>query len=309
VPGPEQAGTVNDEPAPAAGGLLTPLPETGIPPLVHLVPGQRAEDLARRAEIRQYAQQIRQIRHRYLGPNRSAQLRAEGLAQLKEFTDPAAMVPLVQELRGMDDEVQLAVLDHLAASGDAGQGALAWVAIADEDEAIRHEATTRLTTPAAPPVAALLDQGLRSADDTLATRAGTLTGALGVIEAIPLLIHAQVSTPPTGLDRGQGDLAWIAIQTQTAYVQRLEPVVGSGAGAFQPVPGIVTEGFVFRAVDAVVITYRTEIHYTLVAMTTQDWGQSTAHLGYDVTAWRNWYDTEYVPYKIEQAKLGALVGE
>ena len=61
--------------------------------------------------------------------------------------------------------------------------------------------------------------------------------------------------------------------------------------------------------DAVAINYRTAIHRSLVAMTTNDWGQSTEHLGYDMARWREWYNNEYVPLKREQARLAVLAGD
>ena len=76
-----------------------------------------------------------------------------------------------------------------------------------------------------------------------------------------------------------------------------------------PAMGIVTDGVVLRVVDAVAINYRTEIHRSLVAMTTNDWAQSTEHFGYDMARWREWYNTEYLPYKGEQARLAQLAAE
>jgi hypothetical protein len=38
-------------------------------------------------------------------------------------------------------------------------------------------------------------------------------------------------------------------------------------------------------------------------MTTDDWGQSTAHLGYDMNAWWHWYNEQYVPDKNARASL------
>ena len=61
-----------------------------------------------------------------------------------------------------------------------------------------------------------------------------------------------------------------------------------------------------RVVDAVVVIYRTEIHRSLVAMTTDNWGRPTDYLGYDINAWWSWYNTQYVPYKNEQARLAKL---
>ena len=45
---------------------------------------------------------------------------------------------------------------------------------------------------------------------------------------------------------------------------------------------------------------------TLVSMTTNDWGQSTAEFAYDEAAWTDWYNNVYVPYKREQAIIDEL---
>ena len=140
----------------------------------------------------------------------------------------------------------------------------------------------------------------------LANNAGTVAGAVHALETIPLLIFAQSTADPM---QQEGDLAWIAVATQTAFVAGIEPVVGSGSAAFRVIPGVVQEGVILRVVDAVVIFYRTEIHRSLVAMTTHDSGQSTAHLGYDMKAWWVWYNDEYVVFKNRQVREARLAGQ
>jgi hypothetical protein len=165
-----------------------------------------------------------------------------------------------------------------------------------------------MVSPADEPVKYLLNKALRTEDHEVMCAAATVAGALSVTSAIPLLIFGQAAVSGGDGGEGQGDLAWIAIQTQQAYVQSLVPVVGDSSAAFQPVIGIVSSGVVMRVVDAVVIEYRTPVHDALVAMTTHDWGQSTAHLSYNVQAWWDWYNDEYVPFKNEQARKAALSG-
>ncbi len=278
-------------------GLLTPIPDRGaVPPIVELARAPSPESVTFRGRSREFARQIRRIRHKHLGDIRVEELRAEGIARLCELTDPAAFQPMIEELAGEKDDVRLAVLDHFAVQGDEGQAALAWVAIYDQSEAMRYEATRRMVAPASDPVLGVLDGGLRSTRHVIANNAGTLAGALRALETIPLLIFAQATADPFD---NTGDLAWIAIATQRAFVAGVQPIVGDGAGAFAPIPGIVSEGAILRVVDAVVIFYRTEVHRVLVAMTTDDWGQSTAHLGYDIKRWWEWYNTEYVAFKNE----------
>ena len=91
-------------------------------------------------------------------------------------------------------------------------------------------------------------------------------------------------------------------------MQDLIPIVGSNSGAYEPVIGIVSEGVVMRVIDAVAIEYRTPVHSALVAMTSHEWGQSTAHLSYNVQAWWDWYNTQYVPFKNEQTAKAAITG-
>jgi hypothetical protein len=291
-------------------GLLTPLPdEGGVPPIVQMLNAPSEAELAHRAKAREYTRQIRIIRHKHLGNKRVTAIRAQGIAELREFTDPAALRPMWEELKNEKDDVRLAVLDHFASRGDDGQAALAWAAVyttGADDTAIRHEAARRMTRPASPQVLALLDGALRSNRHTVVNNAGALAGALHALETIPLLIFTQVAQDTA---ETEGDLAWIAIQTQTAYTQSIESVVGDGAAAFVPVVGILNEGVVLRAVDAVVVSYRTDVHRSLVAMTSHDWGHSTEHLAYDPRRWWAWYNTEYVPFKQHQAREAALLEE
>ena len=286
---------------------LKPIPAEGVvPPITGSEDALPDDLLTHRARVREYTAQIRAIRREYFTSRDDDARRAEGIELLKEFTDPAAFRPLVSELAGEVDEVQLAVLDHLASCGDEGQGGLAFAAIYHPNPAIRNEATIRMITPPPPAVLAVLDSALRSPVHEVANHAGGLAGALNALQAIPLLIFGQVTTDNV---RNQGDLAWIAVQTQTAYVERLEAVTGSGVGAYRPVMGIVNEGSILRIVDAVAYFYRTEVHRALVSLTTADWGKPTEELGYDMYAWWRWYNAVYVPFKNEQIKIDELAGE
>ena len=142
-------------------GLLTPIPEDGyIPPSVRLVEQQSEAQRAYRAKMRGYRQQIRRIRHEHFGEMRVAEIRREGLDRIRQFTDPAAFAVLIEELSDQNDDVVLGVLDHFQSQGEAGQGALARVALAHDDDAIRNEATRRLDTPPAAPVLFQLDRAL-----------------------------------------------------------------------------------------------------------------------------------------------------
>jgi hypothetical protein len=291
-------------------GLLTPIPEQGnLPPIYSKLYEITAEQLQARAKARGYDKQIARIRHKHFGEIKVASIREQGINELKQFTDPAAFPAMIHTLAREADDVRLAMLDHFAMQGVEGQAALGWVAIYDKDPAIQNEALMRMVTPADEPVKFLLNRALRAEDHDVMCAAATLAGALNVTSTIPLLIFGQAAVGGgEAAGEGQGDLAWIAIQTQQAYVQNLVPVVGDNSGAFQPVMGIVSSGVVMRVVDAVVIEYRTPVHQALVAMTTHDWGQPTEYLSYNVKAWWDWYNNQYVPFKNEQAQKAALAG-
>jgi hypothetical protein len=288
-------------------GFLTPLPDRGaVPPIVEMALAPTQEELDFKARAREHARQIRLIRREYLGGMRVERLRARGIEELCRLEDPAAFEPLIKELSREADDVRLAVLDHFTRQGDEGQAALAWAAIHHEDASMRHEASRRLVAPASQPVLRVLDQGLRSPVHEIANNAGTVAGAVHALETIPLLIFAQATADPV---ENEGDLAWIAVGTQRAFVAAVEPVVGSGAGAFVVIPGVLQEGVILRVVDAVAVFYRTEVHRSLVAMTTEDWGRSTEYLAYDMRAWWRWYNDEYVPFKNEQIMEARMARE
>ncbi|MDA1008155.1 MAG: hypothetical protein O2800_04000 [Planctomycetota bacterium] len=243
--------------------------------------------------------EVRKLKNRQFGQKQNDALRTDGLMQLREMSDWRGFQILHEELMKESDDVRLALLDHYRQHNEAGQAALAWVAVHDGDAAIRNEATTRIDRPAVNEVLAVLDGALRSRNHRIVNNAGILAGALTALPAIPLLIFAQMARDPV---EQQGDLAWIAIGTQTTYVSNLIPVTGNGSGGFQPVIGTILEGVVLRVTDAVAYTYRGGVHNSLVAMTTLDSGQSTAGLGWDMTAWARWYNDEYVPFKQAQAR-------
>lgn len=288
-------------------GLLTPIPEHGgLPPIYDKMYDLTAEEIRHRGQVRQYAKQIRLIRHQHFGDIRVRAVRDQGIEMLSEFTDPAAFHPMIEELKRELDDVRLAMLDHFARHGEGGQTALAWMAIYDDNPAMRNEASKRMVAPPCNGVLAILDGALRSPRHDVASLAAGLASSLNAVQTIPLLIFAQAATET---NQDQGDLAWIAIQTQHAYVQGLVPVVGDNSGAFQPIIGTFSDGSVLRVVDAVVIIYRTFVHESLVNLTTRDWGQPTDRLSYNIKAWWEWYDTKYVPFKREQAEHARLAAE
>jgi hypothetical protein len=145
----------------------------------------------------------------------------------------------------------------------------------------------------------LVESSIRSNVHAHAGAGAQLAAKLQMYELVPTLIVSQVAQQRRGQ---QGDLAYIAIATQRAFVADLEPVVGDNAVGFDPEIGVVSEGVVLRVRDAVIQVYRYDVHNALVGMTTNDWGESTADMGFDIKKWRAWYLEEYRPYKIAQAE-------
>lgn len=287
-------------------GLLNPIPATGgVPPIVAMLDRPAELLRARQAVMDRYRTEFRRLRREHFGSIRAAEIRAAGCARLREYADTLAFPPMIEVMSTEGADVRAALLAHLETQGDVGQAAIAWAAIHPESEPMRRAALDRLVAPACPEVLGVLDEALRSNVHRIANNAGQVAGALNAIETIPLLIFGQATRDPVG--EGGGDIAWIAIQTQQAYVQNLAPVVGNNAGAFQPVIGVVTEGTVLRVRDAVAIVYRTFIHESLVAMTSAEWGRSTASLGYDMGAWWHWYNEEYLPFRNEQVRRRAAI--
>ncbi len=289
------------------GGMQIGFPQ---PPKQVVVDAPSPEALALRAEIREYKRQLTALKRRYL-EHPSPERRAEGLARLREFTDPAAFETMVEVFDDADARVRNAVLDHIHTQGPAGEGALTYLAVHGPNGAYREGAAQRLPNPATPGVMYAIDSMLIDEDAKVAGRAAALASHLNAVSLIPRLIQQQLGGGGGGgggTNSGDrtGDLAWIAVATQQVYVQDLIPLTGDSSGAYQPVVGVVSDGFVMRVLDAVVIEYRTEIHYHLVELTSRDWGKSTEHLAYDPEAWWTWYRQDYLPFKDDQRRLAEL---
>ncbi|MBL9118338.1 MAG: hypothetical protein JNL80_00305 [Phycisphaerae bacterium] len=263
-----------------------------VPPPAGADPTYAREPLPRRGSVIDVAADIKRIKRQHFGSVRSQELRREGIERLKAFREPSSITAMYEELRAERDDVVLGMLDHVATLGESGQAALTWMAIMDENPALRHEATSRIHQPASPAALGVLDAAIRSDHHVVANRAGSLAGAIAATPLVPLLIAAQTTERSV---EETGDLAWIAIGTQRSYVANVVPVTGDSSGAFQPIIGVINEGAVLRIMDAVVVSYRTEIHTSLVGLTSADWGKSTEYLGYDRMAWQRWYAEEYKP--------------
>ncbi len=279
------------------------IPQSGaLPPMVDPDLARSVALKARAARFGPAPAKLRALARRHFGNQRVPEVRRKGLAMLTTHADAGSLFAMPFTLAREADDVRVAIIEHLVDSGDDGQAALAWTAIHHEDEAWRRAATDAITRPATAKVLAVMQLGLRDSAHETVVRAGRLAGALDARIAIPHLIATQYAADEV---RNEGDLAWIAIGTQRSYVANLIPVTGDGSGAFQPVPGIINEGFVMRVMDAVAIVYRTEIHRVLVDMTSEATGTDTGDNGWSLAAWRDWYNREYLPRAREESERAA----
>ncbi len=254
-------------------------------------------------------QALKKIRGKHFGMVRRVEIRQAGILKIRQLTDPAAFGPMLDVFADEQDDVRNAILDHLAdQQTNEGDSALAWAAVFGNTPAHRTEAIKRLKarvaqlkeTPVS--VESVVATGLASRKPSEVAAAGHVVRNLGLFPAIPMMIAGQIQGGGGGgYYGGQPDdpslsLAYILVGTQRTYVADLTPVVGENAVAFDPQIGVITEGTVLRVINAFVFTYNGDLHRDLVGMTSDAWGQSTAHLGWDQKAWLDWYDQEFKPY-------------
>lgn len=286
-------------------GVLPPTPianEGVLPPMVDARTSARARANLAASRTPGVRGLLESIRRTNLGRMRKPETRASGLEQLRSLDDPGFLYAMPEVLADEAEDVRRTVVEHLATSGPSGQAALAWTAIHGTTSAMREACLASLRGPAAAETLAVLQTALRGGNHRTIDRAGRIAGVMDAWPAIPHLVATQYSADRV---RRKSDLAWIAIGTQRSYVQNLIPVTGDGSGAFQPVIGQILEGFVMRVMDAVVVIYRTEVHRSLVGITSRATGSDTSGNGWSFTAWRDWYNDEFLAIADEQATEAA----
>lgn len=276
------------------------IPSRGpLPPMVDPDLAREMAGLSAQARTGSMVRRMRRTAGRYFGPTRGPRLNEAGLAWIASLSEPIELFSLPMSCRRVPADVRDAILDHLADTGGPGLAALASTAIDHPDSAWRRAAAHRLSSAEDPLVLAVIQNGLRSGRDEQVRAAAGLAGLLDARLAIPHLIATQYAGQKR---RRTGDQAWIAIGTQTSYIQNLVPVVGDGAGAFRPVPGIINQGFVMRVTEAIAVIYRTEVHRVLVDMTTRATGRDTSVNGWSLERWREWYNAEYLPLALVEQR-------
>lgn len=264
-------------------------------------PEQDLQDALRdyRSRQKQLETELRRIRHTYFRNPRAQDLRAAGIEKLKQYNDPAIFEPMIEIFARSGDDVVQAIIDHLATlQTPEALATIAWTALFDDHPRRRSMASDTLVrtldgkeTPRA--VKSVVADGLARAHDPHVANAAGLAASLKLADAIPAMIASQAVGRGNGSQGGA--LAYILVGQQQAFVSDLEPVVGPSAVAFDPELSVVTEGVVLRVLDAVVVTYRVEVHQALVRLTSDLWGQDTSYLGWDVPKWRQWYTKEFLP--------------
>lgn len=276
------------------------------------VDAAQREFAAAKKKVRVMEQELRKLRRAHFGTIKRVDIRQEGLAKLRTYTEPSIFASLIEIFRNDAEDVRTAVLDIFSdAKNDSGDAALAWVSMTDRDEGIRAAALDRLQRRLAE-VGGVSDRinlvvlkGLRSGDEKQMAAAAELAGNLGLYEVIPWLISAQVGQSLGGGGGGsgsnQGDLAYILVGQQIAFISDLTPVVSDSAVAFDPQISVITQGTLLRVNDAVVTTYRTEIHNSLVGLSSRYTGRPTIGMGWDQDKWWKWYQDEFLPLKRARA--------
>jgi len=254
---------------------------------------------------------LQQIRHRYFRDVSAEKARKQGLDRLREMAKETVALPLILDIfKHEDRKTRLEVMDMLASmKTQPTDSTVAWMALTDTDPQTREAAAKLIADRTQEgsgqvPIGAqwAIAGALDSSDNALVSAAANMALNLRLIDAIPSMIAAQVANPNAGAP-GAGAIGQISIVTQRAFVSDLTPVVGNSAVGFDPQLSTVSEGVVLRVFDAYVITYRTEVHSALVALSTQAMdGQSTASLGYDQAAWKTWYEETFLPYQAAKAK-------
>jgi len=277
--------------------VLQQVPNLDDPRVQEYARGQK-----RRVEIEK---QLYKLRADHFRNMRNVEIRQAGLSKLRTYTDPVIYPSLIKIFEGEGADVRGAIVDMLADQGtDEADTTLTWIGVFGKSKEFRIAAAERLKRRVkdnggpTERIKTVVAQGLQpgNTNDELAS-AANLANTLNLVEAIPMLISAQAGGTVTRTGgSGEGALAWIMVGTQTAFVSDLTPVVGDSAVAFDPTISVITEGTYLRVIDAVVVTYRTEVHYSLIELSSRAWGQPTDRFGWDGDRWRKWYTEEFVPF-------------
>lgn len=182
-----------------------------------------------------------------------------------------------------DREVRATLFTRLAEDADFGQPLLVKIAVSARED-LRASAGDALPDRLSREAEAELRGYLAGDRELFINRAAGIASAHEATALIPALVEAQVSEPRVK----RGDEAWIALGKSVSYIRGLQPVVGDASGAFQPIPGVLFEGSVFRVMESTVTIYRTEVHTSLAGLVERETGEPAPPFGYDQARWRSW---------------------
>lgn len=282
----------------------------------------RVQEHAKRQKRRvELERELFKLRAEFFRNIRNTEIRQIGITKLRNYTQPVLYPSLLKIFKNEGMDVRGAVLDILAdQANDEADTVLTWAAVFDEHAEFRAAAAERLSRRlaeskggATPRIKSVIAEGLRAGTNDEMSAAAKLAGVLDLVEAIPMLISAQLGGGAAvggGGNQGNTSLAWILVGTQQAFVSDLTPVVGDSAVAFDPQVSVVTEGTYLRVIDAHVVTYRMDVHSALVGLSSKAWGKSTKEFGFDQPRWRSWYTDEFKPFwAAKQAEAAAAKGK
>lgn len=255
----------------------------------------------RRVELER---ELAKLRATYFRGSRNVEQRQIGIATLRKYTAHEAYPPLLKVFEREGEDVQRAIVEMLVEQGTPEADAtLAWATVMLSNAAFRANARVGLgerinAAGVTQPIYNVLDMALQGENESRANAAADIADQFEILGLIPRMITAQFSGNPGGGGRESdrsGDLAFIAIGRQVAFISDLTPVVSDNAVGFDPTISVANEGTVVAIQDAAVTIYRTEIHRSLVGLTSRVWGQPTSDLGYDYEAWKRWYFDAFLP--------------
>jgi hypothetical protein len=235
----------------------------------------------------------------------------EAEIQMMSIRESEAVGPLVRVLG--EDEPPMRILLAQVLSGIEGPQATAALAkqvLAEPTSEVRSVLFEKLKDREDPAKLVPLVRALSSANIAMINRAAWVLGNLGVVEAVPKLIHALLTDEqhlvmvPTGNQAGVGGppagYAPLAVNGSSAAILT-PPAVGPGVVAY----GVMSAPFYNLPIAPfdlgaqiqpraeprfVTFTFRnTEVLSALRKLTEQDFG-------YDVRAWRKWVSRDFNPH-------------
>lgn len=276
-------------------------------------PQSRAEAEANRKRIALEKELIK-LRAAHFRGTHNVENRQLGLAKLRTYTDPGAYEPLLKIFAREEDDVYAALSSMFAEQNTPeADAALAWSAIMAGDDSLRRIASdhmrSRILTIGGPTpqMVAVMDLALQGDSEDRANVAAAFADEFGIIGLIPRLISAQVSGQTGGgggIPDDDGDVAFIAIGRQVAFISDLTPVVSDSAVGFDPTVSVINEGTLIRVHDAAITIYRDMVHASLVNLSSRATGRSTRELGFDTEAWKRWYIEEFLPAQRQKELAG-----